>query len=35
MTEIKTEVKVKMIETITDTVIVIESETDFDIVREQ
>lgn len=27
MTEIKTEVKVKMIETITDTVIVIESET--------
>lgn len=35
MTEIKTEVKVKMIVTITDTVIVIESETVTDIVREQ
>ena len=35
MTEIKTEVKVKMIVTIKDTVIVIESETVTDIVREQ
>lgn len=35
MTEIKTEVKVKMIETITDTVIVIVRDSDFDIVREQ